>query len=67
LLGPPSFKGYVENMHPYPVEVFSYRIQTGDSYWLLAQRYNTSDIATYDKIEEQALEMADEFTDGIVK
>jgi hypothetical protein len=55
-------------MHPYPVEVFSYRIQTGDSYWLLAQRYNTSDIATYDKIEEQALEeMADEFTDGIVK
>jgi hypothetical protein len=32
----------------------------------LSKKYN-SDIAAYDQIEKQALEMADVFTDGIIK
>lgn len=32
-------------MYPYRVEVFSYSIQPGDNYFMLAQRYNTTDDA----------------------
>lgn len=42
------------------------RMTKNEAVFRLSQKYQ-SDIDEYDKIEKQALEMADAFTDGIVK